>query len=144
LTANRVDKFCRLFPTAVKATEHIRAKSKAWFAGLSKDTVLAMQMQQSSTGHRYRKLDPAKVDDPELKQFGKAAKQDVSKQVARLNTYMSCGAVEGWSSSVATHPLTNYPLLANIYSLSDLRSTTAKEHMYLYLNAAYAATQKGV
>jgi hypothetical protein len=144
LTANRVDKFRRLFPTAKPAGEQIKSSAKTWFKGLSKADVLAMQLQQSSTGHRYRSLDEAKVDDPELKKFIKAMKRNVSSLVARLNTYQSLGGIEGWSNQIGTHPLTNYPLLGNIYVKSDLRGQQAKDHMYLYLNAAYAAEQKGV
>ncbi len=144
LTANRVDKFCRLFPNAVKATERIKSNGTKWLKAIGKDEMLAMQMHQSSYGNRYRNLDPAKVDDPELKRYCKAAKRDVSKLISRLNTYNSLGIVEGWTNQIGNHPLTNYPLLANVYSLSDLRGNTAKEHMYLYLNAAYAAIQKGV
>lgn len=144
LTANREDKFKRLFPTATKARDHVQAQAKKWFAGLGKDVVLALQLQQTSLGSRYQQLDGSRLDDPKLKRFALAARRNVTGQMKRLEAYSFCGSIEGYSTDVGDHPLTSYPLLRSVYGVTDLRGPKAKDHMYLYLNAAYAADKKGV
>jgi Histidine kinase-, DNA gyrase B-, and HSP90-like ATPase len=142
LTANRIEKFCRLFPTAEKVQRAVKRNGEAWWKTLSETEKFAFKVRDSHRAHRYENFDPAKIDDPNLKKIVKAAKTNLTKLQDKRSTYNSAGAGLTVASTVSD-PLTDYPLLGNMSYYSDLRGK-AKDHAYIYINAAYAASQKGV
>jgi hypothetical protein len=135
LPMNRIDKFQRDFPTAVKLSEYAAAKAEKWKAAQKPFDLEAFDFQRY--GGDYTKiadLDPARVNDPQLKKAIKLAKHNVTQVV---NEYQEHHHHLGrrLSGKSFSDPLQKYPLASGHYSL---RGKT-REHIYIYINAAYAA-----
>jgi len=142
LTANRIDKFTRSFPTAERIDVAMQREAKAWYATLSKETKFAMSVATTSRYNgKMSTLDASKVDDPDLKKWITAMKKDIAAVLTKKNTFNNAGAVLDMER-IGQNPLTNYKLIDNLQMYS-LGSAT-REHLYIYLNAAYAADKKGV
>lgn len=133
---NRIDKFKRDFHKSQPAYDAAVTFFKKWVSGLSKANQLALQAEDNDTASEYRLLDPAKVDDPALRKVIRAV---ISSDLTPLLEERKMFARAKVSTSLDSDDLlaTSYPLVEDISFrwLSD----EAKSHVYLYLNAAYAA-----
>lgn len=140
LPANRRDKFMRLFPQATSVVEATSALAKKWAKKLTKDQRRALGLAESHHGDQFRKLDPTKVDDPALKEACRLAKIDLTSVLRERMLYRDVlGTIE--DEAIKFHnPLNSYPLFDQ-YKMG--RGSLTEKHTYLYLNAAYAAQQKG-
>ncbi len=137
LPSTRVAKFLRHFPKAIKISDEIERLVKQFENKLSKDEAEAITLHSglNSTLRNYRALDSARVDDPEVKRFIRVAGINVAekaKERRELSRFASLGNLE------FTDPLDSYPLFS-VYS----QDKDTMDHVYLYLNAAYAARQEG-
>jgi len=142
LTANRVDKFKRSFPCAENVRDVMRREGEAWYKTLDKETLFALALKDGSHAHRLEEFDASKVDDPDLKVWIKAAKKNVQAVMSKRSMFVNAGASFP-TETIGANPLTSYPLLDNLRYMYDLKGKT-REHLYIYLNAAYAANKKGV
>lgn len=140
LGANRIAKFTRDFPQAIKLDDAAKIAAERWLKAQSKDTLDAYSIQRRLDDDILPLLDVAALDDPDLRKLHGEMKRDtnafaasVSKHSAWINVPVNEAHVK-WAQEV----LKRYPLLRAMqgYKLD-------KEHAVLYLNAAYAA-EKGV
>jgi hypothetical protein len=151
--ANRRDKFLRFYPEAKEILPELRAK--VVLDGLS--LISADGKVFMSTNHNERRIlaamDSSKIDDPAVKTtvdiFKKTEEfylQDYKRNF-RLANVLGLGNKfkrhpwEGYWDAKA-HPVTkNYPLVSSF----EYNSKTSKhnQHVYLYMNAVYAARKDG-
>jgi hypothetical protein len=137
LGQNRVAKFQRDFPTAKEAYEGCKELRDAWLAKLTKDDRIALTLHDHGKRIGYLGIDPEKVDDPDLKRLRILSTRKVDDLVeARTLFQRSLGFGEAVIDADYTDPMIRYPLF-NVYALRD-----NPDHMYMYLNAAYAAYTK--
>jgi hypothetical protein len=133
---NRIGKFQRDFPAAERVRDMMERKSKEWASNIPSDHRIALAMK-SEWGLRddLSAIDPKRVDDPELKNAGRIAKLDLTAaSTIRKIVDKTLGRAYLDSRLTWSNPLEKYPL----YDRSVLRSDP--NHVYHYLNTAYAAT----
>lgn len=145
LTNNRLAKFLREFPMARKARDRAEEVYKTVAGKLTKQSLKAyVLMNDTYTKRGLVKLDPERIDDPELRHMIAVAKgQRLSKKVkARIERARELGKLIGKNPLAgidSEHNLNQkYPLLDwGSYYSDDFEHP----HAYLYINAAYAARQ---
>lgn len=141
LGANRIDKFCRDFPAAKKLDTAAKEAAERWVKKQTAETRKAYSVQRRCNVEVLKTLDVTTLDDPELRELHALAKMDVSTYVSDRQAFAywvsdtDDDKAEAWADKV----LAGYPLYNSIgrYDRPD------KTHVVLYLNAAYAARQKG-
>jgi hypothetical protein len=118
VTANRVEKFKRLYPQAVTIQEGVGSKGKEFYANAPQSVKDAFSISGRST---LSSLDPSRIDDPDLKAQVELARIDISGYVSKWRIF---GLPEGHVESL----LTNYPLACY---------NRVIDHTYIYINAVY-------
>jgi hypothetical protein len=140
LSSNRINKFKRDFPMAKEANSYWRTKANEWVNSLSADELKRIAYFNSTDANKIRvlQLDPTKVDDPDLHWALDNAGPLDNTLGSSYTLYSRMINIEAnWDN-----PLEKYPLVDEIYYVHRLNEAS-KNHLYLYLNAAYAATQDG-
>jgi hypothetical protein len=130
LSSNRVNKFERNFnckDVRREAQEH----AEAWEARQSKSDLRGIAIQQDWRTRGFAKLDPSKVDDPEVRKLARLARKDLTALIAQRKMYQSVARLT--TLDAGGNPLDKYPLY------SDGVFSRHADHIYLYLNAAYHA-----
>jgi hypothetical protein len=151
--ANRKDKFLRNYPHAINVVDYL--ESQVNFDGpslISKDGKEFMSMENSDR-YRLERMDPNKVNDPELVRLIKLVKvgqpaylKDYSAQ-QRLASLLGKGnkfkkhTYGDWNAKTNSPLSDEYPLATTISW--DVSQRKNNEHGYLYLNAVYAARKGG-
>lgn len=135
LPANRREKFLRYFPTALAWRDYIRKEAKDWLDKQDPERVELAKYHISGVGARLGGLDPERVDDPDLveairKQQAKVT--DLVTGIQKRQRWLGDEFERYTLSSKYENPLKNYPLLLDRHNLNH-------DHVYLYINAAYAA-----
>lgn len=146
VTSNRAAKFKRDFPNAKTPGDVIRKQYDAWTQKLSKEQREALIVfdagrywysgQENDGGPAWRvlrKLDAAKVDDPEVHAAIKLAQVDLRHTLKRRRLFSDLGYGSAQNKTTWKNPLDKYPLL----------NMSNPEHSYIYINAVYAAQKKG-
>lgn len=132
LATNRVNKFKRLFPQACKLSDYQQATADKWIANLSPRDKAALA---SRNNHDIKNIllwvDATKIDDPDLRFVLESAKMALPPEYQFFNQQIETD-IES--------PLSGYPLLSmmSLYNPNHAQ----KKHIYIYLNAAYAAKRK--
>lgn len=131
LPGNRVDKFTRDMPAAKHVSDGAQAAFDKWVARLTDDQRLAIHMADDGCKESLRRLDEGLVMDPDLREAIRVAKINVSKLIDGRNKFSRVARIT-MPNVKFTDPLLKYPLYQ--------RPTggTQSDHVYLYLNAAYA------
>lgn len=139
LPENRYAKFARNFPQAKSLGQGCQEAYDTWAKGLSKDVKLALTIHDNNDLDTFRKIDPAKVKDPEIKSVCALARRvnlkstiEAREQFKQVRFHINTTAVAGTSW---TSPLDRYPLVAYM----TYRDPYGQPDFYLYLNAAYDA-----
>lgn len=144
LSANRVDKFCRDFPAAKQLDDAAKEAAERWVKQQKPEIVTASRVQVALQHYPMRALDAAKLDDPALKEALRIYGLDTTGYKSGRDKYArwigsaARDTAKDPKASEAEKALAKYPLLASFGS----HSTLNKEHLHLYINAAYAA-EKG-
>ena len=134
LPANRIDKFCRDFPTAKKFSDYGKEYVANYFKKMSPEVLAAVSFQTlGKDATKLAVLDPERVDDPDMKAAIKLAKTNVNAALSQINTFKRFFYGVTDSIKLPKNPADKYPLLP--YEMTK----NTFEHIYLYLNAAYAA-----
>lgn len=137
LSANRIAKFTRDFPMAQELGAYMKQQARAWQKGLSEQDKLIIQLHCNSRILQvFSKLDASKIDDPEIVKCITASKASNGSKL-----YDEWHLWDDWTTLNVKdfkNPLDKYPLLGNTYYGFNLASKTY-EHLYLYVNAVYAA-----
>jgi hypothetical protein len=146
LSANRIEKFKRIIPTALPARQGVvnywQKVSKSYTA----DQRLVMHITDEYGVTDFESLDADKVLDPDLKAAIRLVKRvnvrDLMKQRGEFERLVDTGSLNPvqW-----VNPLEKYPLFAAVKEgsrwVSGRREKLAYgDQMYLYMNAAYTAT----
>lgn len=134
LGLNRWDKFVKDYPGATHIKSYAQAHLNDGFKLLTEDdkTWLGMESYERES---VKTLDPAKIDDPELRKFVEIAKQPRSKNVEAYLASKDACALFGTTVQPVNpteSPFTKYPLVDRSALLYH------KDHLYIYLNAVYA------
>lgn len=131
LSRNRIAKFTRETTTAVKVRDGLDAAFATWVKKQSQDDLKAIAMHDACVGViAYGKLDPARLNDPALREAIALAKRDVRSLMKARDAFRGVVNIGGMNVKAA-HPLGEYPLFNERFATHD--------HSYLYLNAAFAA-----
>jgi len=141
LGLNRIVKFERDFPSAIKLTAKLEDLYNALVESLTDDEIKAWAFQHKGDHEVLAELDPVKVEDPDLCSAIQLATLNVDGIVKPLqalrqsdvNRYLS---VEGIAlNDVDTYDLEQYPLVSEIGSY---RAKQCEDHIYSYVNAVYS------
>ena len=134
LPQNRIEKFKRETPKAMDVDAAIQVKKDAWIKALADDERTAMYMESSYLRDNYKNLNPKRIDDPELQRLAEVARVDVTKHLRKARSFgWSVPPPDGFTDVLKVrYPLTecSRPFRAN-----------QRDHVYVYINAVYAATQ---
>lgn len=129
LPRNRVAKFTRETTTALKVQDGLNKAFADWLKKQSQDDLKALAMHDGAVGvTAYRKLDAARVKDPEIRAAIALAKRDISKIKSSRDAFrgvVNCGLPQVKGS----HPLARYPLFNERF--------VGHEHTYVYLNTVF-------
>lgn len=137
LGANRIEKFKRDFPKAVRLEDAAKDVAERWFKTQDSETIKAYTVQRACETDLLKRLDGDKLADPDLRELHRLASRDVNaytRAVEKYQRYITAkdDKAEAWGDAV----LAKYPLYRNLgYNVN-------KDHLILYLNAAYNA-EKG-
>lgn len=138
LPANRIEKFKRDFPSAREVSVPIKAEWEKWQKSLTDDQKEALRMEDAyGVRSQLRKFDPSQIDDPELARAVRIARIDLTKLLEARSLYQSILGIYSRGDRGYKNPLTKYPLASDSYRVEN-----NKKHVYLYVNAVYAATKK--
>lgn len=139
LSANRIAKFKRDFPSAVEITVAAKNEAEKWSKKLSEEDVIAISFDRdSSEKRRLAKFDPTRIEDPELRkvvEMAQSKKPNKHSQAYEVYSRYSPVKLTGW-----VNPIEKYPLLTDVGLYGTISGKT-EEHLYLYLNAAHAAEE---
>lgn len=135
LAANRWEKFERDYPSAVHISKYAKTRLAETLDALTKEDILWMGID-SYDRQAVKGLNPAKIDDPEVKRYIEVASRPANK---RIENYVNARTV---AKALRVHhtedigktasPLAKYPLADS--------SAIARhpEHVYKYMNAVYS------
>ena len=145
LPVNRADKFKRTFPEAQTYRQGLQEAYNAWKNGLGKDVRTAMAVAEAGGRDVLRKLDPARVDDPKIKAAIPFAKIDLQKVYQEQRAFRDVLHAVQVTTPEWDDPTEGYALLPNLLSgySSAMRDPDFADHVYLYMNAVYAAQNAG-
>ncbi len=129
LPKGRIEKFCRIMPKAKHWKAAITEAGERWAKGLTKDQRMALTIHDSYTQSELAALDPKRIDDKELQEAVRLAKIPTAGLIEKRRAFHGAWTPETWAN-----PLAKYPLY-------DSRPLGGKDrdHIYWYINAAYAA-----
>ena len=140
LGRNRWDKFLRAFPSAKPLVEMINTYKGTCESKLTVEdkTILGMSSDMTNSLKRF---DSAKVNDPKVVDMINLVRRGLaSPGINYYNRVRSLESQAGYSPTpnfaVAVNPLKKYPLIPQGWNASS----RASDHEYLYINAAFAAT----
>jgi hypothetical protein len=133
LPRNRVDKFKRDFPMAAELNKHLEALYVSWSKGLSKQDIDGLCIEDSRYAKVFDRMSETEVDDPALKAAIKASKALPDKVSALSNAFYQALYKRPALNVTWTNPLLKYPLFNG--AVLDQNP----DHIYTYINAAYAA-----
>lgn len=139
LPANRLGKFERDFPSAVKVHDVLADLKKQVIAGVSEKDKIAAAIQADYNADVLRVLDATKVDDMLLRRWITYSKMDLSTTRNSLRAFAEEIPHADLSKTTlgANNPLSTYPLVPASYIIK--RDDKVSDHLYMYLNAAHAA-----
>lgn len=138
LPGGRIEKFRRILPQAQNWRDGIAAAGQKWAEGLTAEQRRAFAFYDSDENgdHLLAELDPKLVDDPAIKDAIKVATFKLGRlpdQRAAYTQHAPIPRVYGddyWKSPMEAYPLAHH-----------YRGRVC-DHLYLYLNSAYAAAQE--
>lgn len=140
LAENRWDKFKREHSNVIIVKDSCKEAYTEASKNLTEEDKRSMYMEYN-VRHMLRELDPARIDDPELTKFIRAAnvQSDTDTLIAYENA-KNLGRHFGYFEAVPKlqeeNPLSKYPLLKGIdyfYTKSE-----SIKHCYIYVNAVYS------
>lgn len=147
--ANRKDKFLRFYPHAKPILPELEKHVNLDGLALLSDDAKAYLQVSYDERTAIQGLDMNKIDDPDIAHLAKVlqmSESDLMKEYKKHETLANVLGVKfkehPWSGYYAKKksPLTDkYPLLENLRYGRNMN----KEHVYLYMNAVYAARKAG-
>lgn len=138
LGLNRIAKFERDFPTAQRFSDAKKSLAEKWLKGLSDADKLAIHLHcELNIADELHIYDPTQIDDPELAAAVEAAKVKTDA----TDEFYVFRYIINYPSFKWDNPLKKYHLLTEGRFYGSM-GTKLKNHVYLYLNAAYAAGQE--
>jgi hypothetical protein len=141
LPINRMAKFQRDFPEATDVSTVRKAEYTKFVDAITPDQKRALHIYDAERHYRFgvgdtgssfanlNLLDPDRIDDPDLTAAVRSAKVDVTAITKRRSAFGEPVPRTDWKCPLHKYPLFN-PQMAD------------DDHTYIYLNAAYAASQE--
>jgi hypothetical protein len=137
---NRLAKFQRDFPKAQNVNAAVHLLFEKWIKTVSADPERMMSLAMADAGRAafFAKLDILQVNDPAIKTAIRIAKMDLTRTVVERKLF---GYVIGRHhqrmpiNQSFKDPMARYPLAA----CARLHEQKTIDHLYIYVNAAYAA-----
>lgn len=153
VAANRKAKFLRCYPHATPIMDSLRSKVKSDGPSLLTDDAKTFLKTNHDERRILSSMDETLVDDPEIKKvvsvFRGKTERDYTKDYARQMRLCSILGIpfkrHAWEGywQAQEHPLTDkYPLAGSFQAVAKAADKTNK-HVYLYINAVYAARKAG-
>ncbi len=146
LPENRRDKFIRLFPTAIRCSVQMKKWAEEWASKLTDEQKLALTFRDSGvlgSALKNLRLDPTKIDDPDLRKAIKEVSVSISESTyqnfVRYREFLperGKNVLVQWEDPIPTR----YPMLSNVGRYGYIANKD--HHVYLYINAAYAADKE--
>jgi hypothetical protein len=135
MPVNRREKFQRDFPHAMHWRDYVKKEATDWLDQQDAALVEAAKYRISGAGENLQGLDPTRIDDPELAKWVRIQNMPNGTVQSGLEKRASYLGIDKYVlRNKFTDPTKNYPLVPGRYA-----NTKHAEHVYLYLNAAYAA-----
>jgi hypothetical protein len=134
MPANRLDKFKRDFAHAMHWRNYVKKEATDWLDQQDAALVEAAKYRISGQGTPLSGLDPAQITDPDLAAWVRLQNTPASavqSGIEKRSNYLDINRCS--LSSKYPDPLKEYPLVGN-------GGAKLAEHIYLYVNAAFAAT----
>jgi hypothetical protein len=137
--SNRVNKLVRDFPNAKPLNEYIKEMAQEWADELTDDDKLHLVIQEKTDSYEYNFLNGVTVEDPNLQA---AIDQVFNKDTTLVKKHQTFKGYVNVSEDIEwSDPLDNYPLLTEMRFYGTMNATM-RNHVALYVNAAYAAGQE--
>jgi hypothetical protein len=139
---NRINKLVRDFPHAQKAETVLKQRAQDWADNLTHEERLYLHFKDPRRYYYDPELnayDASKIDDPDLAEAVRASQVKSNATLDKENKMYSL-----WTDLKPldwTNPIKKYDLLTDKRFYGRLQGRTA-DHVYLYLNAAYAADKE--
>jgi hypothetical protein len=137
---NRIAKFKRDFPTAKDFREVLSETITNWTNKLTDDDKLALKYKNDYYSRGWRSLDHSRIDDPKFAAMLKLINSDRIKRLQKEIEIFGSRAQTRVQTTAEFDPTEDYPLLTGIGYHGTMGK--AVDHVYLYLNAAYAARKE--
>jgi hypothetical protein len=138
---NRVNKFKRDFPKAKDLKEHCKEIAAKWLKSLTEQQILSIRLNESRYDRQLPAgLDSSEVDDPEVAKLINVINSKADGTIRQYDMYSGRGWID-INNRLWDNPLKKYPLLTFL-SGSYRMDKSAKNDLYLYLNAAFAANKE--
>lgn len=136
---NRLNKFCRLFPTARPYSDHVKEIQAKALKSITQEQINAYHLKRYEFSY-LDELDYTKVKDPVLIKLIKQRKMEAGPGFKELNKIYKATRIH-WPTLKEDfdekYVRKTYPLL------SDIRiNKTNRDHLYLYLNAVNAQKEE--
>ena len=144
MPSNRIEKFVRDFPMAERCSDGAKVAWAAFKASLSPRTLKALAFTKAGYVRSVDALDPKRISDPDLKDAIALSKVDVSKAQEGQHAFYGLSInTDDLDLPIANPPLAKYPLVANMLN-GYARHNINRDHLYVYIEAAYRAYKSGV
>jgi hypothetical protein len=144
LGGNRITKFQRDFPMAEELSPFVKKLAEDWKKKLTHEEKLAIHLADRRDVESLLKLDHEEIVDPELSEAVRIVKNRDKKVCHQFQMFYNwVGEVKpaNWTNPLHSYPLLEACLLGARYGTM---TQSMKDHMYLYINAAYAAEKEKV
>jgi hypothetical protein len=142
LNSNRINKFVRDFPMAVKWQDAFKTMANDWVTNLTDDQKLHLGVTLSGNVSILRPLDPAKIVDPEIKGMIEAVKGKDNSLIEKHSQFRYAIKMPNFMKEIEDR-LNRYPILTSVGHYATMNDRF-KDHLYTYINAVFAAEQETV
>lgn len=141
MASNRIKKFEREFPAAKPAINFINERIQKWLKNLSEGDKIAIGLQDDYEYRYLKGLDSERIDDPTLKDTVATLTGERLKKINKKRNLYAPVYRMHFASNLTSNPADAYPLLTALNGYATMNNER-KEHLYLYINAAYAARKE--
>lgn len=140
IPGTREAKLLRTFPGAVRVQDAVKGLWQEWHDGLTDDEQTALYIYDATSAHgKLHALDATRIDDPDLVKWVTLVQTSNAATLAsQLEKYRNVQRYDSGNYLQLTNTWTD-PL--ERYKLYHDHIMAPSDHLYIYLNAAYAAAQ---
>lgn len=138
---NRFAKFQRDFPSAKNLADTANTLVKSWVANLSEEDKVSLHLHRSNETRTLLLFEAERINDPKFKQAIEVAKTKNVTLLADYGVYENHIRYENYEPTTWVNPMEKYALLTQMSFYGKINEEL-KNHLYLYINTAYAVEQE--